>query len=102
MTEGDDGISWRDAEDQPTLEDSHVDETIMAVDWKSQDTVGCAFFNTADGTLAVTEDIPMATLDVVEHFIVQVQPTTVLVSSRTSDQLLKILEDLSQPAETGT
>lgn len=77
---------------QPELEESVVDEIIMAIDMREKATIGCAAFNTGDGTLALCQDIPWATLDVVEQLVVHIQPTTILISCRAPEQLLGFLE----------
>lgn len=86
---------------QPELEESGVDEIIMAIDMRDKATVGCAAFSTADGTLALCQDIPWATLDVVEQLVMHIQPTTILISCRAPEELLNFLETRAHVPEEG-
>lgn len=74
-----------------------INEIIMALHVGEKSCVGCAYFSTADSTLYLSEDIPMAALDVIEHFISHVKPTTLLVSARTPRHLLDFIENKAEP-----
>ncbi|KJZ71201.1 hypothetical protein HIM_09407 [Hirsutella minnesotensis 3608] len=82
--------NMEDVEDLP-------DEVIMALDVRDGGTMGCAFFTTADGTLSLADDVPLADDSTAEHFIVHVQPTTLLVSARAPETLLAYLERQVSP-----
>ncbi|KAF4510494.1 hypothetical protein G6O67_002374 [Ophiocordyceps sinensis] len=66
-------------------------EVIMALDMRDGGSMGCAFFTTSTGVLSLSEDLPLADTNTAEHFIVHVQPTTVLVSARAPEHLLEFL-----------
>jgi DNA mismatch repair protein MSH5 len=68
----------------------------MAIDMGHNSTVGCAHYNTADGLLSLSDDIPMASMDVVEHILLHVEPTTLLVSGRAPEVLMDFLQAQSQ------
>ncbi|KAK5987708.1 DNA mismatch repair protein MSH5 [Cladobotryum mycophilum] len=77
--------------------DSFMPEIIMALDMRDGATMGCAFFNTTDGVLAVSEDIPTADVVIAEQFVTYIQPTTLLVSGRAPDYILAYLERRGSP-----
>ena len=60
--------------------------------------MGCAYFSTTDGVLHLSEDIPMATLDVAEQFFFHVEPTTVLISVRGPEEFQQYFEKATIPA----
>lgn len=69
-----------------------VHEVIMALYSANKSSLGCAYFSTRDSTLYLSEDIPMAGLDIAEQLINHAEPTTLLVSARTPKFLLDFLE----------
>ncbi|KAI8690568.1 DNA-MISMATCH-REPAIR-2 domain-containing protein [Fusarium sp. Ph1] len=71
----------------------------MAIDMKNSSTMGCAYFSTTDGVLHLSEDIPMATLDVAEQFLFHVEPTTVLISVRGPEEFQQYVEKATIPAD---
>lgn len=76
---------------------SAPDEVIMALDLRDGTTMGCAFFTAANGTLSLSEDMPMTDASVAEQFVIHVQPTTVIISARAPGDLLDLLKRLSGP-----
>ncbi|KAF4462913.1 dna mismatch repair msh5 [Fusarium albosuccineum] len=74
-------------------------EIVMAIDMKDNSTMGCAYFATTDGVLRLSEDIPMANLDVAEQFLLHVEPTTLLVSARAPEKFKKYLETTTTPKD---
>ena len=70
----------------------------MALDFRDGGSMGCAFFATADATLSLSEEVPMADASIAERFVLHARPTTVLVSARAPEGLLDLLEKLSGPA----
>lgn len=76
-------------------------EVIMAIDMKDNATIGCAYFNTRDSNLNLSEDIPMASLDVAEQFLIHAQPTTVLLSARAPVSFHDFLEKQANAPELG-
>lgn len=92
------GIDWHDFhnfggrdEHDDASSDSVLIEVIMALDMRDGGSMGCAFFTTSTGVLSLSEDLPLADSNTAEHFIVHVQPTTVLVSARAPEHLLEFL-----------
>lgn len=72
----------------------------MAIDMREKSTIGCAYFSTSLGTLILSEDIPMANLDIAEQFLTHVQPSTLLISARAPENFYKFLEDYcTSPSE---
>jgi hypothetical protein len=76
----------------PNEQDEIIDEVIMALGLGERSSMGCAYFSTADATLHVAEDVSMATLEVADQFISQIEPTTLLVSARAPRFMLDFLE----------
>lgn len=71
----------------------------MAIYMKDNGTVGCAYYVAIDEALFLQEDIPMAGIDFVETLLLRVEPTTVLVSLRSPDNLVEFLEAGAQDFE---
>ncbi|RSL68484.1 hypothetical protein CEP53_002567 [Fusarium sp. AF-6] len=71
----------------------------MAIDMKDSSTMGCAYFSTTDGVLHLSEDIPMATLEVAEQFLFHVEPTTVLISARSPEEFQRYVEKATIPTD---
>ncbi|KAM0245063.1 hypothetical protein ACHAP5_005735 [Fusarium lateritium] len=72
-------------------------EVVMAIDMKENSTIGCAYFSTTDGILYVSEDIASASMDIAEQFLIHVQPSSILVSSRAPASFRDHLEKLATP-----
>lgn len=71
----------------------------MAIDMKDNGTVGCAYYVAVDEALFLQEDSPMAGIDFVETLLLRVEPTTVLISLRSPDNLVEFLEAGAQDFE---
>ena len=67
----------------------------MALDIRDGASMGCAFFTTDTGVLALSEDVLMANANVAEQFVSHVQPTTLLASARAPEDLMDFLEKLA-------
>lgn len=74
----------------------HRPEVTMALDVHAAgSTLGCAFFTSSTGLLELAEEITMADNEVIEQFIIHVQPTIILVSSRAPKWLLNHVKELN-------
>lgn len=71
----------------------------MAIDMKDNGTVGCAYYVAIDEALFLQEDIPMAGIDFVETLLLRVEPSSVLISLRSPDNLVEFLEAGAQDFE---
>ncbi|KAJ0121776.1 hypothetical protein J7T55_008943 [Diaporthe amygdali] len=85
--------------DESCSADNHSDddpdgmnEVIMAIDMKDNGTVGCAYYVAIDEALFLQEDIPLAGMELVETLLLHVEPTTVLISIRSPDNLAHFIE----------
>lgn len=67
-------------------------EVIMGIDMRDNSTIGCAYYSTETNHLVLSEDISAAGMDVAEQFLMHIRPTTILVSRRSSSELLTFLE----------
>ncbi|KAF7559596.1 hypothetical protein G7046_g4580 [Stylonectria norvegica] len=76
-------------------------EVIMAMDMRDNATIGCAYFATTGGILYVSEDIPMADMDISEQFLIHAQPTTLLVSARAPEQFREYFEKQASSPDLG-
>ncbi|KAI9051038.1 hypothetical protein LZ554_005146 [Drepanopeziza brunnea f. sp. 'monogermtubi'] len=78
-----------------------INEVIMAVDLKDPGTVGCAYYVARDEKLCLMEDIKMAGLDIVDTLKVHIQPTTILISTRSDEKLEEHLSKDARGIERG-
>jgi DNA mismatch repair protein MSH5 len=72
-----------------------MNEIIMAVDMKDRGTTGCAYYIAREENLCLMEDIEMGGLGIIDTLKLHVQPTTVLISTRSDE---KLEEHLSKEA----
>ncbi|OIW34509.1 hypothetical protein CONLIGDRAFT_650938 [Coniochaeta ligniaria NRRL 30616] len=79
-----------------------VNEVIMAIEMKDNNTVGCAYYITAEETLYLQEDIPMAGIEIIETLLLQAQPTTVIINNRAPAKMADYLEAQAQDIEGST
>ncbi|KAK3695186.1 muts domain V-domain-containing protein [Podospora appendiculata] len=68
----------------------------MGIDMKKDGKIGCAYYVVADGTLFIEEDIAMGGIEAAETFVLQIQPTTIIVPNRAPDVLAEFLEQDAQ------
>lgn len=73
-------------------EPEYVVELIMALDMKDNAAMGAATFSTEDGSLRLLHDTLLADLGTLEHLIIFVQPTTILVPATAPEILMTYLE----------
>ncbi|PHH77469.1 hypothetical protein CDD82_3491 [Ophiocordyceps australis] len=71
----------------------------MALDMRDGACMACACFSTATGVLSLSEDVPLADMDIAEHFLSHFQPTTLLISARAPERLIDLVEKLAAPAD---
>lgn len=64
-----------------------MNEIIMAVDMRDKGTLGCAYYIAREEKLCLMEDIKMANLNVVETLKLHIQPTAILISTRSDEEL---------------
>lgn len=68
-----------------------LNEVILAIDMKENGNLGCAYYIAADEILFLLEDVPMASIEIVETVILHATPTTILIPSRTSQAVVDML-----------
>ncbi|KAI1137035.1 muts domain V-domain-containing protein [Hypoxylon sp. FL0543] len=85
---GDDVLSNEDAD--------ALGEIIMGIDMKDNGNLGCAYYVAVDEALFLLEDVPMSGMDLVETLLLHVNPTTVLISARSSEALANYLAKKAQ------
>jgi len=64
----------------------------MALEMKDNGALGCAYYSAADSGLYLLEDVPSASIDMVESLVIHVQPSSVFVPSRATAELVEYLE----------
>lgn len=64
-----------------------MNEIIMAIDMREKGTVGCAYYIAREEKLYLMQDIKMAGLDIVDTLKRHAQPTLILISTRSDEQL---------------
>ncbi|KAH8735372.1 muts domain V-domain-containing protein [Ilyonectria robusta] len=73
----------------------------MAIDMREKSTIGCAYFTTEEGVIRISEDIPMANMDIAEQFLIHIQPTTLLISARAPEEFHVYLEKQCASSDEG-
>jgi len=68
----------------------------MAIDMKDNGTVGCAYYVAIDEALFLQEDVPLVGIELVETLLRHAEPTTVLISIRSPDTLVRFVESGAQ------
>lgn len=82
-------------------DDTVLQEVIMALNMKENATIGCAYFNTLDSILYLSEDIPLANTDIAEQFLLHAHPTTILISARAPENFQEFLEKHANASQPG-
>jgi DNA mismatch repair protein MSH5 len=78
-----------------------LNEIIMAIDMKERGTLGCAYYIAREEKLYMMEDIKMAGLDIIDLLKLHAQPTLLLISSRTEEDLEDHLMRDARPIDRG-
>ncbi|EUC27440.1 hypothetical protein COCCADRAFT_9965 [Bipolaris zeicola 26-R-13] len=85
--------------DAPSEASHHVDENddmlneiVMAVDLNTRGTVGCCYYIASEERLYFMEDIQYGHVDVVDSLRIYVNPTVILVSTKTDDRVIDCLD----------
>jgi hypothetical protein len=78
-----------------------LNEIIMAIDMKEHGTLGCAYYIAREEKLCIMEDIKMAGLDIIDLLKLHAQPTLLLISSRTEEDLEDHLMRDARPIDKG-
>lgn len=71
------------------------EEVIMAVEMNGTGPLGCAYYSVVESRLYLLEDMPSTDSDTIEHLIMHIQPTVVLLPTRASTVLVERLEKLA-------
>lgn len=88
--------------DVSTREDSDaIHETILAVDMRGRGTLGCAYFVAREEKLYMMEDIKLAGLEIIDDVKLHSQPTVILISTRSDEQLEEYLKADARKIERG-
>jgi DNA mismatch repair protein MSH5 len=83
-------------------EEDALNEVIMAIEMKDNNTVGCAYYVTFEKTMYLQEDIPMAGVEVIETLLLQAQPTSVIINNRAPAKMADFLEAHAQDLDGST
>lgn len=78
-----------------------INEIIMAIDLKNRGSIGCAYYSAREEKLCLMEDIKMAGLDIIDTLKVHVQPTVILISTRSDEKLEDHLSKDARGIERG-
>jgi hypothetical protein len=82
----DDGAAENDEEVDMCEYDDAMNEVIMAVDFKDR-SIGCAYYVAREEKLCMMEDVKLAGLEVVDTLKLHIQPTVLLISTRSDEAL---------------
>lgn len=66
-----------------------LNEIIMAIEYKSKGSVGCAYYVAREEKLYMMQDIQLSSFDILESLKLRAQPTDILISTRAEDSLEK-------------
>jgi DNA mismatch repair protein MSH5 len=64
-----------------------MNEIIVSIDMKDRGTIGCAYYIAREEKLCLMKDIKMAGLDIVDTLMLYIEPTVVLISTRSEEKL---------------
>ncbi|CZS90681.1 related to MSH5-meiosis-specific protein [Rhynchosporium graminicola] len=95
------GVFESEAEEQARENSDAINEVIMAIDLKDRSTIGCAYYTAREEKLYLVEDIKMAGLDMIDTLKLHVQPTVILISTRSDERLEVHLSKEARGIEQG-
>jgi hypothetical protein len=76
--------------------------TTLAIDMKTDGTLGGAYFCSRDGTLNLLQEIASADMSWVEQLLIQAQPTVILLPARASEIMVQHIERFTSWGTEGT
>ncbi|SPN97820.1 related to MSH5 - meiosis-specific protein [Cephalotrichum gorgonifer] len=76
-------------------------DTTLAIDMKTDGTLGCTYFNGDGGTLFLLQEVASADMTWVDQLLLHAQPNVVLLPARAPESLVRHLERLAEPAMEG-
>lgn len=77
-----------------------MNEIIMAVDMKERST-GCAYYIAREEKLCLMEDVNMSDLSIIDTLKIHIQPTVILISTRSDEKLEGYLSEDALVIERG-
>ena len=80
---------------------SHDNDTTLAMDIKTDATLGCAYFSSDSNTLFFFQEVAGVDMMWIDQLLFQAQPATVLLPARAPENLVQHLERLAAPAIEG-
>ncbi|KAL2067305.1 hypothetical protein VTL71DRAFT_1729 [Oculimacula yallundae] len=95
------GVVESEAELQERENSDAINEVIMAIDFKDRGTLGCAYYTARAEKLCLMEDVKMAGLDIIDTLKLHVQPTVILISTRSDEKLEDHLSKDARGIERG-
>lgn len=75
--------------------------TTLAMDMKTDATLGCAYFSSDSNTLFLFQEVAGAEMVLVDQLLFHARPAVVLLPSRAPENLVRHLERLAAPAIEG-
>lgn len=70
-----------------------INDTLMVIDMSEKGTMGCAFFSTSDNCLSAAQDVLLADEQTLQQFLTHIQPTSIFISARFPDELVRMLDE---------
>lgn len=64
-----------------------MNEVILAIDMRDKGTIGCSYYIPREEKLYLMQDIKMAGLEIVDTLKTHAEPTLILISTRSNEQL---------------
>jgi DNA mismatch repair protein MSH5 len=91
-TEGD--IHFREDSDE-------MNEIVMAIDMKDRGTIGCAYYIAREEKLCLMQDIKIAGLEIIDTLKLHIQPTVILIGTRSEEKLEEYLNEEARGTDQG-
>ncbi|KAF2198323.1 hypothetical protein GQ43DRAFT_465698 [Delitschia confertaspora ATCC 74209] len=79
-------------QDDPNDDLDWLSEIVMAVDVKERGTVGCCYYVARNQKLYFMEDLKLGSVEVVDALKVYIEPTVILISTKSDDTILDRLD----------
>ncbi|EFX01179.1 adenylyl-sulfate kinase [Grosmannia clavigera kw1407] len=97
------GVGTEFSDDVFDIEDDtvEVNDVVMALEMRNNGAVGCAFYVAANETLYLQEDTRITGLELVESLLLQAQPASVIIPSRSPESVVDYLERQSSRDDAG-
>ena len=78
-----------------------MNEVVIAFEMRERGTIGCAYYVAREEKLFLMEDMKMGSLDIVDMLKIRAEPTLVLISTRSDEELEEHLSKEARGIDRG-